>query len=174
MLLEVLLYLFLEIQKKVWVFFNIFLPFWTFEVFADSDNIFKEFLSKIFWDFLHQPCRNIRNFCIYVHTYVNDSNIFFNGSVSDDEIFVIELDIIGIHLHWKLKNILKIWFIMNRSSEKENLFVGVVKSTVSDSLEKRLSCGEQRDVILCIADSTVSGYLFLLSRNFYEWSIIFI
>ncbi len=63
---------------------------------------------------------------------------------------------------------------MDGSCKKENFFTGVVKSTVSDSLEKRLPPGEQRQVVNGVAYPAVPSYLFFVSRNFYERSIIFI
>lgn len=53
MLLEKLFYLFLEIQKKMRIFFNIFFPFRAFKVFADPHNIFEEFFTKVLGYFFH-------------------------------------------------------------------------------------------------------------------------
>jgi hypothetical protein len=55
---------------------------------------------------------------------------------------------------------------VNRASKEENLFAWVVKSTVSDSLEKGLSTSKKRHVVLSVADSTVASDLFFVSGNF--------
>lgn len=156
------------------IFFNIFLPFRTFEVFADSDDIFEKFLSKVFGHFFHEPCGDEIHFCINIHPNINKSNILFDWSVPDNEIFIIKLNIVRIHIRLKLKELLKMFFVVDRSSEKEKLFTGMIKSTVADSLEKGLPLGEKRYVVERISYSAVSGYLFFGSRNFQKRGIILI
>lgn len=166
MLLKKLFQLFLEIEKKVGIFFNIFLPLGTLEIFADFDNVFKKILSKVFGDLFHEPCWDKIYLYINIHANINKANVFFNWSISDYEVFVIELNVIRIHLHRKFKKLLQIWLVMNWSRKQEELFTGVVQSAVANTLEKGLSCCKKRYMILSVSDSTVSGYLFFLLRNF--------
>ena len=63
---------------------------------------------------------------------------------------------------------------MNRSSKEKELFLRVIKSTVADSLKKRLSGCKKWHLVLSIADSAVAGDLFFMFGNIYKRSIIFI
>lgn len=156
------------------IFFNIFLPFGTFEVFADSDDIFEKFLSKVFGHFFHEPCGDEIHFCINIHPNINKPNILFYWSVSYNEIFVIKLNIVRIHIRLKFKKLLKMFLVVDRPSEEEKLFARMIKSTVAYSLEIGLSLGEKRYVVKRISYSAVSSYLFFGSRNFQKRGIILI
>lgn len=166
MLFDEVLQLFLEIEKEMRIFFNIFFPLWTLEVFAYADDVLKEFFSEFFGHLFHQPRRDKIDLCIDVHPNINQTHIFFYWSVSDYEIFVIELDVVRVHCDWKLQYFLKTRLVVNWSGKKEDFFRWMVKSTVTDSLEERLSSGEQREMVLSVTNSAVSGNLFFLSRNF--------
>jgi hypothetical protein len=76
------------------------------------------------------------------------------------------LDAFRIHRYGKFKGLLEVRFIVNRASKEENLFAWVVKSTVSDSLEKGLSTSKKWHAVLGVADSAVASDLFFVSGNF--------
>jgi len=97
----------------MWIFFNISLPFRTFEIFAYSDNILEKLLTKLFSYFFHQPCRNIVHFGINIHTNINNTDIFFNWPIPDNKIFVIKLNVIRMNIDWELKLVLKLFSVMN-------------------------------------------------------------
>lgn len=131
----------------MWIFLNIFLPLWSFKVFADSDDIFKEILSKIFRDFLHQPCWDEIDLCVQIHPNINDTKILLNGPIPDDKVFVVKLDVFWIQSDGKFQKLLEVRLVMNWSSKEENLFVWVIKSTVADSLKKGLSTCKKRHLV---------------------------
>lgn len=148
------------------IFFYIFLPLWPFEVFADSYDIFKELLSVIYRNFFHQPRWHKIYLCVNIHRDLNDSEILLNRSILDHKVFVVKLDAFRIHRYGKFKGLLEVRFIVNRASKEENLFAWVVKSTVSDSLEKGLSTSKKWHAVLGVADSAVASDLFFVSGNF--------
>lgn len=166
MLLQKIFHLILEIHKQLWIFFNISLPFRTFKILAYSDDILEKLLTKLFCYFFHQPCRNIVHFGIDVHTNINNSNIFFNRSISHNKIFVIKLNVIGMNIDWELKLILKLFSVMNRSCKKKQFFVGMIEPAITDSLEEGFSSCKERNMVQSVTNSTVSCHLFFLSRNF--------
>lgn len=150
----------------MWIFFNIFLPFGTFKILAYSDNILEKLFTKLFCYFFHQPSWNIVHFGINIHTDINNTNIFFNWPISHNKIFVVKLNVIWININWKLKLILKLFFVMNRSCEKKKLFTGMIEPAITDSLEEGLSPSKEWNMVQGVTNSTVSCYLFFLSRNF--------
>lgn len=150
----------------MWIFFNISLPFRTFKILANSHNVLEKLLTKLFCHFFHQPCWNIGHFSINVHTHIDNADVFFNWSISNNKIFVIKLNVIWINSDWKLKLFLNLLFIMNWSCKKKQLLTGMIQSAISNSLEKRLSFSEKRNMIQSVTNPTISSDLFFLSRNF--------
>ena len=144
----------------------VFFPLWILEVLADSYNVFEEFLTEVFGNLFHEPCGNKVNFYVYVHGNIDKPDIFFDWSIPDNKIFIIQLNIFLVYIDRKFKHLLQIYLIVNRASKEKQFLTLMVKPTIAYALKERLSFGKKRQMVKSIPNSTVSGNFLFLSGNF--------
>ena len=155
------------------VLFHAFFPFRPFKIFAQLEDVREEFVPKVSSDFISDPIRDKVHLRVNVHSKSHLSAFVIDWLVSDNQVFVLKLDMFWIQDTLVLIFFLKVFSVVDRSGVKEQRTI-FRKTIIANSLEEGLTRREQRNVVFRIPDPTISRHFFLFFWNLHPRRILFV